>query len=94
MHMSRAQKKRMNLLLPRELADDLYALVPPRQRGRVVAEAVAQELRRRRLLGAIEKSACAWGDAAHPDMKTASQIDRWIAGSRKRLGWPRSQSGE
>ncbi len=61
----------MNLLLPRELADDLYALVPPRQRGRVIAEAVARELRRRRLLAAIEKSAGAWSDADHPDMKTA-----------------------
>lgn len=92
--MGQAHKKRMNLLLPRELATDLYALVPPRQRGRVIAEALARELRRRRLLAAIEKSAGAWGDAAHPEMKTASQIDRWIATSRRGLGWTRSQSGQ
>lgn len=93
MRMNQAHKKRMNLLLPRGLVDDLYALVPPRQRGRVIAEAVARELRRRRLLAAIEQSAGAWGDAAHPDMKTASHIDRWIASSRRGLGWTRSQSG-
>jgi hypothetical protein len=87
--MTRAQKKRLNLLLPNELAQELEALVPPRQRGRVVSEVLARELRRLRVLSAIEQSAGAWSGEAHPELTTGKQIDRWIASERRRLRWDR-----
>lgn len=88
--MAHAQKKRLNLVLPAHLARELYALVPPGQRGRVVSEALARELRRLKALSAIERSAGAWSDEAHPELTTGKQIDRWIAGERRRLQWDRS----
>ena len=87
--MSRVPKKRVNLLLPGEIAEELYALVPPRQRGRVGSEALARELRRLRALAAIERSAGAWSAEAHPELATGKQIDHWIARDRRQLGWDR-----
>lgn len=89
--MVRAHKKRVNLLLPDELAQELYALVPPRQRGRVISEALARELRRLRVLAAIEQSAGAWGEEAHPALVTGEQIDKWVSTGRRELGWDRSK---
>lgn len=89
--MPSAHKKRINLLLPEDVAGELYRLVPPRQRGRVVTEALAKELRRLKVLAAIEQSTGAWSEEAHPDLATGKQIDRWIAGERKRLAWDRSR---
>ncbi len=88
--MAQAQSKRLNLVLPGHLAQELYALVPPGQRGRVVSEALAKELRRLKALSAIERSAGAWSDEAHPELATGKQIDRWVAGERRRLRWDRS----
>lgn len=89
--MQRARKKRINLLLPEGLARELYALVPPRQRGRVVSEALARELRRLRVLAAIEQSAGAWTDEAHPELRTDAGIDRWIRQERQHLKWDRAR---
>lgn len=85
--MERTRKKRINLLLPEDIARELYNLVPPRQRGRVVSEALVRELRRLKVLAAIEQSAGAWSRTAHPELATGERIDRWIAGERRRLGW-------
>jgi hypothetical protein len=79
--------RRINLLLPPDLAEELRRLVPPRRRSRVISEALARELRRLKALGAIEQSAGAWGDAAHPEMATGEAIDRWIARGRRKLAW-------
>jgi hypothetical protein len=81
--------RRVNLLLPADLADELYAYVPPRRRGRFVSEAVARELGRRRLLDAVAESAGAWRDADHPDTSSGKHIDRSIARSRRDRGWDR-----
>ncbi len=89
--MVRAHKRRINLLLPVDLAQELFALVPPRQRGRVVSEALARELRRLKALAAIEQSAGAWTKEAHPELGTGPQIDRWIARTRRQLGWDRAK---
>jgi hypothetical protein len=93
MRMKKAQSRRMNLLLPADVAEELHRLVPPRRRGRMISEAVARELRRLKALEAIEQSAGAWSDAAHPEMATGKAVDRWIARGRRDLAWdaPRSK---
>ncbi len=85
--MNHTPSRRINLLLPADVAEELNRLVPPRRRGRVISEALARELRRLKAQEAIEQSAGAWSEAAHPEMATGKKIDRWIARGRRELAW-------
>ncbi len=81
----RAVKERMNLYITKSLMDDLRKAVPARERTRFVEDILARELRRRKLLDAIEKAYGAWKDEDHPELKTAEDIDNWIREGRKRM---------
>ena len=80
----RAVKERMNLYITKSLMDELRTSIPARERTRFVEDVLARELRRRRLLGALEKSYGAWPDENHPELKTFEDINRWVAEGRKR----------
>lgn len=79
------ETERLNIYLPRNVAEDLRRYVPARQRARFVAQAVARELDRLKVLAAIDASAGAWRDEDHPDLTTPADIDRWI--EERRAGW-------
>ena len=79
-----AVKERMNLYITKSLMDDLRTSVPARERTRFVEDILARELRRRKLLDALEKAYGAWTDENHPEMKTPKDIDRWVRDGRKR----------
>jgi hypothetical protein len=80
----RAVKERMNLYITKSIMDDLKKAVPARERTRFVEDILARELRRRKLLDAIEKAYGAWKDEDHPELKTFEDINRWVADGRKR----------
>ena len=80
----RTVKERMNLYVTKSLMDDLRKVVPARERTRFVEDVLARELRRRKLMDALEKAYGVWEDEDHPDMKTPEDIDRWIEEGRKR----------
>jgi hypothetical protein len=80
----RAVKERMNLYITKSLMDDLRTSVPARERTRFVEDILARELRRRKLLDALEKAYGAWKDEDHPDMKTFDDINRWVEEGRKK----------
>jgi len=79
-----AVKERMNLYITKSVMDDLRKAVPARERTRFVEDILTRELRRRRLLDALEKAYGAWTDASHPEMKAPGDIDRWVASGRKK----------
>jgi hypothetical protein len=81
--------KRMNVALPAGLASLLEELVPKGERNRFVVAALGKALQRARLERALERSAGAWTDENHPNLKTVEDIDRYIR--RLRETWmPRS----
>jgi hypothetical protein len=80
----RAVKERMNLYITKSLMDELRTSIPARERTRFVEDVLARELRRLRLLGALEKAYGAWTDENHPELKTFEDINRWVAEGRKR----------
>jgi len=80
----RAVKERMNLYITKSVMDDLRKAVPARERTRFVEDILTRELRRRRLLDALEKAYGAWTVENHPEMKTPVDIDRWVADGRKK----------
>lgn len=79
----------MNLILPKDIVDDLCALVPPRRRGQFVAMALTRELRRLRLLEVLESTEPIWRDEDHPELATGADIDNWIAAGRAQMDWDR-----
>lgn len=60
--------KQANFFLPEDLLTELRNTVPKREQSKVVAEALRRELKRLRLVKAIETSFGAWRDDEHPEM--------------------------
>ncbi|MFN3762011.1 MAG: hypothetical protein ACK4WK_02265 [Anaerolineae bacterium] len=83
------ETERLNIYLPRSVAQDLRRYVPARQRARFVAQAVARELNRLKVLAAIDASAGAWREEDHPELATPADIDRWI--EERRAEWNRDR---
>lgn len=81
----KVEKERLNLYLPRSLVDDLRARIPKRERTQFIVDALERELIRARQKAALDRSAGAWSDAAHPELATGDDIDRWIEEGRKTL---------
>jgi hypothetical protein len=77
------EKERLNLYLPKALVEDLRRFIPKRERNRFIVDILSRELRRRKLLDALDSSYGAWSDEAHPEMATGEDIDRWIEEQRK-----------
>lgn len=67
---------RTNLLLPKDLVDEVDHFAGPRGRSRYVAEALADRLRRDRLREAVKATAGAWRD--HPLFPTSEAVVAWV----------------
>jgi predicted Holliday junction resolvase-like endonuclease len=80
---AKAVRERLNLYLSKDVIDDLRRQVPDRERTSFVEETLRRELRRRKLLEAIDASYGAWQDEDHPELATPEDIDRWIEEGRK-----------
>lgn len=71
---------RTNLLLPRELVEEVDRYAGPRGRSRFVAEALADRLRRERLRETVGQTAGAWSD--HPEFRSADDVVAWVRARR------------
>lgn len=67
---------RTNLLLPKELVDDVDHYAGPRGRSRYVAEALTERVRRDRLREVVLATAGAWKD--HPLFPTSEAVVEWV----------------
>lgn len=72
---------RTNLLLPRELLDEVDRYAGPRGRSRYVAEALSERLRRDRLREVVAATAGAWRD--HPLFPTSEAVVDWVRERRQ-----------
>ena len=71
---------RTNLLLPEEIVNGIDEVAGPRGRSRYVANAVARQLRRDRLMAAVDATAGAWKD--HPLFPTDESVVEWVRAGR------------
>ena len=69
---------KITLSLPTTLAEQLKALVPPRQRSAFVAEALRERLEEEETLTVLEETAGIWSDENYPEFATDKDIDRWL----------------
>lgn len=71
--MMKSTAKQANFLLPEDLLQELREAVPKREQSKVVAEALRRELKRLRLVKAIETSFGAWRDEDHPELSKGTE---------------------
>ncbi len=77
---------RTNLLLPKELVDEVDAFAGPRGRSRYVAEALTERLRRDKLRRVVAETAGAWRD--HPLFPTSEAVVEWVRERRAEVTNP------
>lgn len=73
-----APAKRINVILPSELYQELSETIPPRKRNQFIVELIERELRRMRLLRTLEETRGAWSDEDYPHLKTREDVDRYV----------------
>jgi hypothetical protein len=71
---------RTNLLLPKELVEEVDRFAGQRGRSRYVAEALRARVKRDRLREIVEQTAGAWKD--NPLWKTDQDVIDWVRGLR------------
>jgi hypothetical protein len=76
--------QRMTISFPKKLVDDLSSLVPPGKRSPLVVEATQKELQKIKRLKILEKTAGAWKDSSHLDLKTFGDVCNWVNRLRNR----------
>jgi hypothetical protein len=75
-------KNKAHLIFPEDLLQAIDKLVGKRGRSKFVVEATRKELKRIRLQEALEKTAGAWKDEDHPEIKEKGTY-RWVRDLRE-----------
>ncbi len=73
---------RTNLLLPKELVDEVDKFAGERGRSRYVAEALRTKLKRDRLKDAIERTAGVLDAQDYPEWSTSEKVVEWVRARR------------
>jgi metal-responsive CopG/Arc/MetJ family transcriptional regulator len=79
---------RTNLLLPKELVEEVDHFAGERGRSRYVAEALRARLKRDRLKEAISKTAGTWSAADYPEFATSEKVVEWVRARRAEVTDP------
>ena len=66
--------KQANFLLPKDLLEELRNNVPRMEQNKVVAEALKKELKRIKLMKALEESFGIWKNADHPELTRGTDL--------------------
>ncbi len=74
-------KQRTHVIIPSELVTEIDELVGKRARSRFLTELAAQEVKRLRLLRALEHPKPAWKEQNHPELKAGSGA--WVRKLRR-----------
>lgn len=74
--------KRSHIVIPADLACEIDAVVGKRRRSAFLAEVVRKELKRFRMLKALEHAAGSWKDKDHPELR--KNAARWVEGLRRK----------
>lgn len=73
--------KRTHIVIPEELAAEIDTMVGKRGRSRFLVEAARRELKRIRMLKALDRAGGAWKDKDHPELREGAAV--WVDKLRK-----------
>jgi metal-responsive CopG/Arc/MetJ family transcriptional regulator len=72
---------RLHVVIPEDLAREIDRMVGKRGRSKFLTQAAEKELKRLRMLQALQRAAGSWKDAAHPELRRGAA--RWVTKLRK-----------
>lgn len=72
---------RLHIVIPESLAREIDRMVGKRGRSKFLTQAAEQELKRLRMLKALQRAAGSWKDEDHPELRRGAA--RWVAKLRK-----------
>jgi hypothetical protein len=75
-------RKRTLIRMPPELVAEIDRLIGPRKRSAFLVELATREIRRRKVLKALETTEPIWRDEDHPELGDDS--DAWVRSMRAR----------
>lgn len=75
-------RNKAHLVFPADLLEEIDKFLGKRKRSKFVVEAVRKELRRLKLLTAIEEAAGTWKDEDHPELAQRDTYE-WVRELRK-----------
>ncbi|MGC9349768.1 MAG: ribbon-helix-helix domain-containing protein [Anaerolineae bacterium] len=70
--------RRINVVFPTRLLEELDETVPSGKRSEVIVEATAAYLRRLKVLAVLKETSGAWSADDHPEMATPEDVNRWL----------------
>lgn len=76
-------KTKAHLVLPREILEEVDQIAGKRKRSIFIATATREKLERERFLKTLEHTKGAWSDKNHPELKTASDMERYVSEKRR-----------
>jgi hypothetical protein len=74
--------RRTHIVIPEDLASEIDGLVGKRGRSGFLAQAARKELKRLRMITALEHAAGSWKDKDHPELKRGAA--RWVMALRRK----------
>ncbi|HKQ06413.1 MAG TPA: hypothetical protein VJ464_14860 [Blastocatellia bacterium] len=79
--------KRTHIVIPERLAEEIDTLVGKRSRSSFLTEAAWKEVRRLRMLNALEQASGSWKDKDHPELKggAAKYVEKMRKEDEKRF---------
>lgn len=77
------KSERTNVILPRDLLDEIDRVAGPRRRSTFLAEAAREKLARLRFDQAAARAFGAWKDEDHPELLTDDGMNRFLQRTRK-----------
>ena len=79
--------KRTHIVIPERLAEEIDTLVGKRSRSSSLTEAAWKEVRRLRMLKALEEASGSWKDKDHPELKggTTKYVEKLRKEDEKRF---------
>ncbi|MBI3962087.1 MAG: hypothetical protein HY335_05000 [Deinococcus sp.] len=80
--MEKARVRKVHLLFPETLIQELNRTVRPRTKSQFVVEAVQEKLDRLRLEKGLRAGFGAWRDKNHPDLRTHQDMERYLRALR------------
>lgn len=76
------ETERTNVILPRDLLEEIDSVAGPRRRSAFLAEAAREKLARLRFDQAAKQAFGAWQAQDHPELVTDAGVRRWLERGR------------
>ncbi len=87
---------RTTVVLPPDVLEMLRDVVPLRKRSEFIADAVRHRLMQMRWSRTCDRTCGVWRDEEHPDLRTPSDVNRYVSELRSNRLWgqPEAEEGE